>query len=131
MISLDTNVIVRFLVNDRPEQALIAKRLVEDNEVFVCMTVIVELDRVLRTAYGFSGKEVAAAIGIFAGLPTVEIEAPQRLARALEAASAGMDLADCLHMLARSDMEFATFDQPLAKRNETHSLVPVIALKSL
>lgn len=128
MISLDTNVVVRLLVNDDPEQAAVARRLVEGNDVFVCITVILELDWVLRSAYGFARKDVADAIRTFAGLPTVEIESPQRVARALAGAAAGMDLADCLHMLARADMEFATFDRSLEKRNKAHGIATVLAL---
>ena len=62
MIALDTNVVVRFLVQDDPEQAALASevisRLAVDAPGFVSREVMVELIWVLERAYRATRGEV-------------------------------------------------------------------------
>lgn len=112
MRALDTNVVVRYLTRDDPAQAAQARAAVDAGPVFVSTTVLLECDWVLRSAYGFGGGEVAAALGAFAGLPTISVESPAMLAEALDRAATGMDLADALHLGAASRCEaMLTFDR--------------------
>ena len=66
MIALDTNVLVRFLVNDDLQQAKAARallaRLTPERPGFVCREVAVETVWVLERAYGFSRDRIAAAL---------------------------------------------------------------------
>ncbi len=66
MIALDTNVLVRFLVQDDPAQAQVAGevmgRLTDENPGFIAREVLVELVWVLGRAYGFGRSDIAAAI---------------------------------------------------------------------
>lgn len=67
MIGLDTNVIVRYLVQDDPAQSraatdIIENRLNENEPGFVTVVVIAELVWVLDRAYGFPDSDIAAAI---------------------------------------------------------------------
>ena len=65
----------------------------------------------LRSVYGFVGKEVAAALRAFAGLPSVSVESPALLAEALDRAENGMNFADALHLGAAGRCEvMPTFD---------------------
>ena len=112
MRALDTNIVVRYLTGDDPEQAARARAVVDAGPVFVSTTVLLECDWVLRSAYGFGGGEVAAALRAFAGLPPVSVESPATLAEALDRAAAGMDFADALHLCAASRCEaMLTFDR--------------------
>ena len=112
MRALDTNVVVRYLTDDDPEQAARARAVVDGGPVFVSTTVLLECGWVLRSAYGFGGEEVAAALRAFAGLPTVSVESPAMLAEALDRAAGGMDLADALHLAAAASCEaMLTFDR--------------------
>ena len=112
MRALDTNVVVRYLTGDDPEQAARARAVIDAGPVFVSTTVVLECDWVLRSAYGFGGEEVAAALRAFAGLPSVSMESPAMLAEALHHAAAGMDLADALHLGAAARCEaMLTFDR--------------------
>ena len=116
MVAIDTNVLVRLLTGDHPEQSARARALLESQEVFVAFTVLLETEWVLRSAYGFAPERIYAALRAFAGLPQVRIEAPQRLAEALDRAEAGLDFADALHLGAAGSAEaFATFDARLIK----------------
>ncbi len=111
MKAIDTNLIVRILTNDDPGQAARARSQVDREDVLVLTTVVLETAWVLKSAFKRSGAEAAQLLEAFAGLPTVVLEEPDRVARALKAAKAGMDMADALHLAGASDCEaFLSFD---------------------
>ncbi len=66
MLAIDTNVVVRLLAKDHPEQSAKARALLERETVFVALTVILEAERVLRSVYGF---EPARLVGRVAHSP--------------------------------------------------------------
>ena len=112
MRAVDTNIVVRYLTGDDPGQSARARAAIEAGQVFVGTTVLLETERVLRSVYGFAGKEVAAALRAFAGLPDVSVERPALLAEALDRAEEGMDFADALHLGAAGRCEaMLTFDR--------------------
>lgn len=98
MRAIDTNVVVRYLTGDGADQGARARTAVDEDDVFVGTTVLLESEWVLRSVYGFGGRDVVAALRAFAGLPTVVVESPVLLAEALERADLGMDFADALHL---------------------------------
>lgn len=73
MRAVDTNVLVRALVRDDPIQAARAEALMQAGEVFVPVTVVLELEWVLRSRYGFAPQQVARAMEMLAGLPRVNL----------------------------------------------------------
>lgn len=112
MRAIDTNVVVRHLVGDEPEQAARATAVIAAGQVFVSTTVLLESDWVLRSTYGYSGARVAAALRALAGLEEVTVEDPLLLAEALDRAERGMDFADALHLGAAARCEtMLTFDR--------------------
>jgi predicted nucleic acid-binding protein len=44
MLAIDTSLMVRYLVGDDPGQAARARRLIDNNDVFVCTTVLLETE---------------------------------------------------------------------------------------
>ena len=44
MLAIDTNIIVRYLTADHPEQSPKAKALIDHEDVFVCTTVLLETE---------------------------------------------------------------------------------------
>lgn len=112
MRAIDTNVVVRYLTDDHPEQAAKARALVDAGTVFVATTVLLESEWVLRSVYGLSGVDVAAALKAFSGLPGITVESPSLLRKALDRAEAGMDFADALHLGSAGHCEtMLTFDR--------------------
>jgi predicted nucleic-acid-binding protein len=78
--------------------------------------VILEVEWVLRSTYGYRLADVARALRAFAGLPTVTIEDAPIVAAALDLAEKGMDFADALHLGKSAHCEgMATFDRKLVK----------------
>ncbi len=112
MQAIDTNVVVRYLTDDDPGQAAKARGVVDTGGVFVSTTVLLESEWVLRSVYGLYGKDVAAALRAFSGLPGVTVESPYLLREALDRAEKGMDFADALHLGSAGHCEtMLTFDR--------------------
>ena len=128
LISVDTNVVVRFLTQDDPEQFKKAKEIFANNEVVIATTVILETEWVLRFAYEFDPKSIAHAFRNLFGLRNVQGEHPVRLATAIEWHEKGLDFADALHLAACQETNaFKTFDKDLRKRASSISACPVEA----
>lgn len=116
MLAADTNVIVRYLTGDDPEQSARARNLVNNADIFIASTVFLETEWVLRSIYGFPATQIADRLRAFAGLPQVTLEAPDEMAMALAWMEAGMDFADALHLAAAERCEaFVTFDRRLGR----------------
>ncbi|HEY3776965.1 MAG TPA: type II toxin-antitoxin system VapC family toxin [Rhizomicrobium sp.] len=115
MLAIDTDLIVRYLTGDHPAQSAKARALIDGHDVFVCTTVLLETEWVLRSIYDFEPAPLAAALIAFAGLPSVTMQDPGLVATALDWMAKGVDLADGLHLLQSKDCEaFITFDARFA-----------------
>jgi predicted nucleic-acid-binding protein len=58
MISLDTNVVLRFLLGDVADQTQKATELIESNTVYVTDVIVVEIVYVLEKVYELSRKDI-------------------------------------------------------------------------
>jgi predicted nucleic-acid-binding protein len=102
-VALDTNVLVRLLVNDDLAQAEQAAALIDASSAcFVPITVALELEWVLRGAYKLPRESVISAFEGLLAIRHLHLEQEQLVKRALEWHRQGMDFADALH-LARSE----------------------------
>jgi predicted nucleic acid-binding protein len=116
MLVVDTNVVVRYLTNDNADQAARSRRLIEQHDVLLPLTVMLEAGWVLRSVYGFPAAEVVPALRAFAGLPRVTAENAETAKAALSWADQGLDFSDALHLAAALGHEgLASFDRALAK----------------
>ena len=126
MLAVDTNVIVRYLTADHPEQFAKAGALIEGEDVYVCSTVLLETEWVLRRGYRFSRERISAALTAFAGLPRVTLEDAALAAKALERMRSGLDFADALHLAKAAGCEaFVSFDRRFAAVTNTLGEVKV------
>lgn len=120
MLAVDTNLIVRYLTGDHPKQSPRARALIDGEPVFVGVTVMLEVEWVLRSSYEFGPADVARALRAFSGLPTVTVEDGTVVATALDLADGGMDFADALHLGRSAHCNgFASFDRKLVKAATT------------
>ena len=128
MRAIDTNVVVRFLTGDDPEQEARARKLIEAGDIFVAISVLLEAEWVLRSAYGIPAARIAEALRDFAGLPGVALEDAALVAQALKWAEQGLDFADALH-LGRADgcSAFMSFDRKLAQAASRTNAAKVLA----
>jgi predicted nucleic-acid-binding protein len=133
MRSLDTNVLARFFVDDADDAQAVRQRPAAvaalSERAYVSVTVLLELEWVMRGFYALSRRDIAKALRALAGIEHVTLEDRDAVLVALDGFVAGLDFADALHM-ARSPRatSFATFDQKLARRAKALGLLPITEL---
>ena len=114
MIAVDTNVVVRLITADHPDQSPRALALFTQHEIWLPTSVVLETESVLRSSRGFTRAQFVDALGLLAGLPNLRLEHPARIAQALDWHGQGMDFADAIHLAASDECKtFATFDRRL------------------
>lgn len=119
MIGLDTNVLVRFVMQDDPDQAAAASaalaQLNQTEPGFVCREVLVELVWVLERAYRLPRADIARALDGLLEAQELVIEAADRVAVAADRyRKGGAGFADQMVALAGQGAgcrETLTFDR--------------------
>jgi len=124
MKAVDTNVLVRYLVQDDPIQGRKAAAFIEaaaaaGNQILIGNIVLCELVWVLDSAYSYAKPEITACIDKLLQTNTFQLEDKDIVRAALEDyRNAKLDFADCL--LGRLHKAFGcettvTFDASLRK----------------
>ena len=116
MQGLDTNILVRWLVRDDPIQAGRVERLLQSGDSFlVPVTVLIELEWVLRSRYGVPKERFVELLGNLLEVPVLKLQHEAAIERALQNYSTlNVDFSDCVHlgMCAESEcLPFLTFDK--------------------
>lgn len=122
--AIDTNVLVRLLIDDDARQAAAARALLRRAELagetlLILNAVLLECEWVLRSRYKLAAADIAQAFAALLETEGIEVE---NLAVVEEAMSLWGQLprvgfADCLHCASASrlGLQFATFDIGAAK----------------
>ncbi len=131
MIGLDTNVLVRYVVQDDRTQARAATRLIEtkcsaETPGFVSLVVLTEVVWVLDRAYGYPRADISAVLGALFATAELRVEAPELARTAAQSYAAGAaDFADYLigyiHSASGCETTY-TFDKRCAKSG-VHALI--------
>lgn len=125
MKGIDTNVLVRYLVQDEPLQgrkaaAFITKECSADSPGLINRVVLCELVWVLETAYRYPRSQVAQALDRILRTSQFEIEDHQEAWSGLREYQAGGDFADALIAVVnrRLGCEYrVTFDRRAGRRS--------------
>ena len=101
MIGLDTNVLVRYIMQDDPRQSPRATRLMEglqaDQPGFVPVVALLELVWVLSGSYGLDRAQVAAVLSTLLRSKELVLDRAELVSQAITRYSAhGADFADAL-----------------------------------
>jgi len=106
MIAVDTNILVRYLTNDDPQQARISANLLNSKEqIWLPKTVLLETEWVLRAVYGLKTDKILQGLLHILGLPNTIPEQAEEINFALEYYKQGMDFADALHLASSQSSE--------------------------
>lgn len=117
MIAVDTNVVVRFLTHDDPDQTAKAISLFQSQTIWLAKTVLLETYWVLNSLFGVQPPEINRAIERLLALPNVWAEDLTSVREALKLSVKGMDFADAMHLASRATAErFVSFDRKLCKK---------------
>ena len=125
MKGLDSNVLVRYLVQDEPRQAALATRFIEsqctaESPCFIGQIVLCELAWVLESNYRQSRVEIASVIEQLLQVGQLEVMEPDIVWRALhDYKNSNADFPD--HLLARINeskgcVTTVTFDKKAANQ---------------
>lgn len=101
MIGLDTNVLVRYIMQDDPKQSPRANRLIEsfsaEQAGYITLVTVIELYWVLTSCYGLTSPQFAQALDAVLRARQLCVERADQVVRALRAWGDGRaDFADCL-----------------------------------
>ena len=124
MPALDTNLLVRYIVQDDAAQLAAARRLIgrcvaEGSTLFVPVTVVLELEWVLRSRFEFGKENVQMTLSSLFSAAELTFESERALEVALQLFRKGStDFADCLHVglaTQAGEQPLWTFDKGAAK----------------
>ena len=133
MRAVDTNVLARFFVDDVDDPQAAKQRPAAvaalSQRSFVSVTVLLELEWVMRGFYALPARDTSRVLRALASIEHITLEDRDAVLVALDAFDKGLDFADALH-IARSSRAsgFATFDRRLAKRAKGLALAPAVEL---
>lgn len=117
MRAVDTNLVLRLIVNDDPAQTAVARRAMAAEPVFIPKTVILELEWVLRSVYQRPPTLIATALAALLNATDIHVEDSATVGRAIDWFRRGLDLADALHLASSSHADgFLTFDSAMRRR---------------
>jgi|TARA_R110001606_G_scaffold50742_4_gene126947 predicted nucleic-acid-binding protein len=135
LIGIDTNVVVRFLVQDDDEQSPAATRLMEslsaDNPGFISAVVLAEISWVLARAYKSSREDIANAVEGLLRSQELILENAEAAYRALAVyrGSNAVDFADTFIAQTAAlagAQETVTFDRKASSEAGMKLLTPVV-----
>ena len=123
MIGLDTNVLVRYIMQDDPKQSRKATTLIEslddDHPGFIALVSILELYWVLTSCYDLTNDQVKQALDVLLRTRQIIVDRADQVMRALRIFETGkVDFADCLIERTASSVgceQTLTFDVNAAK----------------
>ena len=135
MRSLDTNVLARFFIDDADDAQAAKQRPAAvaalSERAFVAVTVLLELEWVMRGFYELPARDISRALRALASVEHITVEDRDAVLVALDGFDKGLDFADALH-IARSARAsgFATFDRRLARRVKGMTLALPVELRA-
>lgn len=121
MIAIDTNVLVRILVNDKDaeQQCRLARELIAKQDgIWVCREVLIETLWVLQSKYQFKKEQVLLALNTLRRHPDILLENAEHLDINLALfTESNVGFADCciLHNAKKQSFVLYTFDRKLSR----------------
>ena len=136
MIAVDTNVLARFYCDDPTDPEAQKQRpaalrvMTQSPALFIPLTVVLELEWVMRGFYALPPMEVCRAMEHLLGMPHVTVERWEAVHGALVQHRLGLDFADALHLACSAGCQgLVTFDdRGFVRRAKRLGLTPEVSL---
>ena len=126
MIAFDTNLLVRALVADNPDQVAVVRQLIESDIIFISRTVLLESEWVLRTLYRKTRDELLRFFTSLLETDNTVIEDAEAVSHALDWYAQGADFADALHLAVCGGAVMHTFDRNFCKAAREVGIAPEV-----
>ena len=127
MISIDTNILLRYLLRDDPALSPRALEIIAANDCFVTRAALTEVVYTLESYYRSARVDIGRALDALLSLQRVSIEDRAVTERAVSWYKAGMDFGDA--MIAASShgsARVATFDRDFARLARKLRIAPPV-----
>ncbi len=128
MIALDTNILIRLVVDDSPAQSHIAAQLVRDNQVFIAKTVLMESEWLLRHAYRLSRAQIVEFLLAVLDTTNTGVEYHPQVDRAMEWYRQGADFAGAPYLAVADTALFHIFDHKFCKAARKAKSAPEVRI---
>jgi predicted nucleic-acid-binding protein len=128
MIALDTNMLVRALVADHPDQVAVVRQLIAGDTVFVPRTVLLETEWVLRARYKRTPAELLPFFRALLETDDTVVEAAEEVSNAIDWYAQGADFADALHLAACGTAVMHTFDRNFCAAARAAGIAPEVRI---
>jgi predicted nucleic-acid-binding protein len=127
VISIDTNVLLRYLLKDHAALSPRALSIISDNACFISRAALTEMVYTLESYYRMSRANVCRALDTLLGLERVTVEDRAVTERATLWYRSGMDFGDALIAASsHSSARVVTFDRDFARlAGKLHATPPV------
>lgn len=118
MIVVDTNVILRYLLQDNEELSSKAIEIIDNNEIFIPTEVIVEVSYVLKKVYNVEKDKIFETIKLLLDMENIKFKNKKTIEVAFKIYSEkNLDIVDCILYAYNKveKFEIKSFDKKLCK----------------
>ena len=118
MIIVDTNIILRYLLQDSEELSEKAIEIIDNNEIFIPTEVIVEASYVLKKVYNVEKEKIYESIKLLTDIEDIKFQNKETIALAFKIyAEKSLDIVDCMLYAYKKNENYniKTFDKKLEK----------------
>ena len=118
MIIVDTNIILRYLLQDSEELSEKATDIIDNNEIFIPTEVIVEASYVLKKVYNVEKEKIYEVIKQLINMEDIKFQNKGTIELAFKIyAEKNIDIVDCMLFAYNRNQKYdiKTFDKKLGK----------------
>ncbi len=130
MISIDTNILLRFLLKDDPALSPKALEIISANDCFVTRAALTEVVYTLESYYRSARADIGHALDALLSLRRVSIEDRAVTERVVSWYKGGMDFGDAMIAASSHGAEHVeTFDRDFARLARKLQTIPPVEFK--
>ena len=118
MIIVDTNILIRYLLNDNEKLNTEATHIIENNDIFIPTEVIVEVSYVLNKVYKVEKNDILNVVQQLINMEGVYFQNKETIELAFKTYSKkNLDIVDCILFAyyKNENFDIKTFDKKLCK----------------
>lgn len=131
MLTIDTNILLRYALNDNAKLSSKAQEIIEGNTCYVPLLALAEMGFVLGSVYEAKPAEVVGYTKSLMQQKNLRFEHESRVLQALAGVEAGVDWFDALLWAAApAQNEFATLDKRFASKATKLGWQPSVVCKN-